>query len=61
MAIADYPWVLAFVPILQHTQHTETYEVILGAVKGSAGAKKLAADFICKFVHHFPDLAEASD
>lgn len=39
-------------------QHNEAYKVIISGVKGNSSAKRLASQFIARFLKHFPDLAE---
>lgn len=37
-------------------QHKDAFENILTAAKGTGAEKRLAASFITKFSHHFPDM-----
>ena len=39
-------------------QHKEAYRVIISGVKGNSNTKRLASQFISRFLKHFPDLAE---
>ena len=41
-------------------QHKDAYQVILDGVKGGTKEKRLAAQFIPKFIKHFPELADSA-